>query len=96
MKRMTSFCCDPQTQSDFEEKQIMNDFKRLHDFLNEEEKNRRAALRKQTRQKIRRTNLIADTTEDIFLLSDSKANRRFRVNKRITGVNIRSHDRFNS
>ncbi|KAM8730427.1 uncharacterized protein AB9X84_000506 isoform 3-T6 [Acanthopagrus schlegelii] len=72
------------TQSYFEEKQIMDDFKRLHDFLNKEEKTRRAALRKQTKQKIRRTNLIADTTEDIVLLSDSKANRRFWVNKRIT------------
>ncbi|XP_030256338.1 uncharacterized protein LOC115571229 isoform X1 [Sparus aurata] len=72
------------TQSYFKEEQIMNDFKRRRALLHEEEETKRAALREETRQKIRATNWIADTTEDIFMVSEIKANRRFRANKRFT------------
>ena len=96
MKRMTSFCCDPQNQSYLKEKQIMNNFKRRRALLDEEEETERAALREETRQKIHMTNVIADTTEGMLVLSEIKANRSFLTNKRFTEVNIRSHDRFNS
>ncbi|XP_030256321.1 tripartite motif-containing protein 35-like isoform X4 [Sparus aurata] len=51
------------------ENKITDDFKRLHAFLNEEEKTRRAALRKEARLKICVIHLMHDRIKSKYLLS---------------------------
>lgn len=71
---MTSFYCDPQTQSRHTEKMIKDDFETLCLFLKREEETRIAALRKEETQKIRMMQLITEMSRNTYLLSDIEKN----------------------
>ena len=89
MKMMTSFCCDPQTQSCNAENKIMDDFKKLHDLLDKEEKTRRAALREETSLKIRMIHLMHEKIKNACSLSDTiTATAKFGAEEIFKEVNI--------
>lgn len=71
---MTSFYCDPQTQSRHTEKMIKDDFETLCLFLKREEETRIAALRKEETQKIRMMQLITEMSRNTYSLSDTIKN----------------------
>ncbi|KAM8730429.1 E3 ubiquitin-protein ligase TRIM35-like [Acanthopagrus schlegelii] len=70
------------TQSFNTEKKIMDEFKRLHAFLDEDEKTRRAALRKEARQKIQKMRLMHENIKHTCLLSHTmRENGTFQANE---------------
>ena len=94
---MTSFCCDPQTQSFNTENKIMEIFNMLRASLDEEENTRQAALIKEARLKIRMMHLMHEKIKNTHLLSHTMGEiENLAADKSIKWVNIRSYDRSNS
>ncbi|KAM8730422.1 uncharacterized protein AB9X84_000506 isoform 1-T1 [Acanthopagrus schlegelii] len=77
------------TQSFNTENKIMDEFKKLHAFLDEEEKTRRAALRKEARQKICVIHLMHEKIKKTYSLSHTMGETEdFGDNERLISTRV--------